>query len=100
VTSHTMVILPFNNIETVKLALERDEDVAGVILEPGGAYSDTVPIDPNFLRELRHVTTDAGVLLIFDEVVTGGRYAPGGAQEFFDVLPWARSSEEESQRGR
>lgn len=80
------VVLPANDIDAVRTALETSE-VAGVIIEPGGGYSDTVPIDSAFLGELRQATRDRGTLLIFDEVVTGFRYARGGAQEFFDVLP-------------
>lgn len=81
------IVIPCNDIAGVTGVLEHDPDVAGVILEPGGAYSDMIPIDPAFLRQLRQVTRDLGVILIFDEVVTGFRYAPGGAQEYFDVIP-------------
>lgn len=80
------IVLPANDIDAVRTALEASE-VAGVIIEPGGGYSDTVPIDPAFLGQLREATRDHGTVLIFDEVVTGFRYARGGAQEFFDVLP-------------
>jgi glutamate-1-semialdehyde 2,1-aminomutase len=57
------------------------------MLEPGGGFTDTVPTDLEFLAALRELTRDAGVLLIFDEVVTGFRYAPGGVQEFAGVTP-------------
>jgi glutamate-1-semialdehyde 2,1-aminomutase len=81
------LVLPGNDIEAVRRALAEDRDIAGVILEPGGGYSDTIPTDLDFLRELRSVTRDAGVLLIFDEVVSGFRYAPGGVQEWTGVTP-------------
>ena len=45
------------------------------------------PIDPGFLKDLRQLTQDRGTVLIFDEVITGFRYAPGGAQEYYGVTP-------------
>jgi glutamate-1-semialdehyde 2,1-aminomutase len=80
------VVLPANDIERVRAAMDQ-EDVAGIIVEPGGGFSDTVPINPEFLTELRSITEEYGAVLIFDEVVTGFRYAVGGAQEYFGVLP-------------
>src|SRR5213083_608688 len=62
-----------------------DPEVAAVILEPAGGRSMTVPTNPAFLRALRELTRERGVVLIFDEVVTGLRMAPGGAQEYFGV---------------
>jgi glutamate-1-semialdehyde 2,1-aminomutase len=57
------------------------------MLEPTGGHFGAVPIAPGFLAQLRDETRQAGVLLIFDEVVTGFRVAPGGAQELFGVTP-------------
>jgi glutamate-1-semialdehyde 2,1-aminomutase len=65
----------------------RRGDVAGVILEPDGPVVGTVPMDPGYLRQLRDLTRRFDVPLIFDEVVTGFRLAPGGAQEYFGVVP-------------
>jgi glutamate-1-semialdehyde 2,1-aminomutase len=81
------ILLPANDIGVVRAALEQHPDVAAVMLEPGGGFSDTVPTDLNFLAELRELTQATGVLLIFDEVVTGFRYARGGVQEYANVLP-------------
>jgi glutamate-1-semialdehyde 2,1-aminomutase len=81
-----VVICPANDIKAVELALARG-DVAAVILEPAGGQSGTVPTIPGYLQELRAVTARHGVVLIFDEVITGFRYAPGGAQEYFGVTP-------------
>ena len=67
--------------------LEGDDDIAGVIVEPGGAHGDTIPSDADFLAGLRRLTERLGIVLIFDEVVTGFRYARGGAQEYFGVIP-------------
>jgi glutamate-1-semialdehyde 2,1-aminomutase len=80
------VVLPAGNVPRLEATLERG-DIAAVIMEPAGAFNDTVPIDPTFLHAVREVTRRLGVLLIFDEVVTGFRYAPGGAQEYFGVTP-------------
>ena len=83
----SVLVLPFNDAAAFSQALDSCEDVAAVILEPGGSYDDTVPVDPRFLVHVRQETARRGVVLIFDEVVTGFRYAVGGAQEYFHVLP-------------
>jgi glutamate-1-semialdehyde 2,1-aminomutase len=62
-------------------------DVAAVILEPSGAAWGTVPLPGGFLAAARQLTEAAGTLLIFDEVVTGFRWAPGGVQEAAGVRP-------------
>ena len=75
-----------NDLEHVRALLDAHE-VAAVILEPAGARSMVAPTSPAFLRGLRELTRQRGVVLIFDEVVTGFRMAPGGAQEYFGVTP-------------
>jgi glutamate-1-semialdehyde 2,1-aminomutase len=76
---------------TAKLA---SGDVAAVILEPTGASHGQVPLRPEFLHALRAATERAGTLLIMDEVITGFRVSPGGAQGAFGVTPdlatWAK----------
>ncbi len=62
-------------------------EFAALILEPGGAAAGCVPLDASYLRHLRERTSEAGTLLVFDEVVSGFRWAPGGAQEWFRVVP-------------
>jgi glutamate-1-semialdehyde 2,1-aminomutase len=62
-------------------------DVAAVILEPSGAAWGTVPLPQGFLAAARRLTDAAGTLLVFDEVVTGFRWAPGGVQEAAGVRP-------------
>lgn len=64
----------------------RDGGVAAVIIEPAGGYSGAVPFSPDFLEAARRLCDQAGSLLIFDEVVTGFRWSPGGAQEILGVL--------------
>ena len=67
--------------------LDDDDDIAAAILEPTGAHGAQLPIDPAFLVELRELTRQHGVLLIFDEVVTGFRVSPGGAQVEYGIRP-------------
>ncbi len=62
-------------------------DVAAVILEPSGASWATIPLESEFLKQVRSLCSKHGVLVIFDEVITGFRWAPGGAQERFGVTP-------------
>jgi glutamate-1-semialdehyde 2,1-aminomutase len=61
--------------------------VAAILVEPVPANMGVVPPEPGFLEELRRAADGAGALLIFDEVITGFRVAPGGAQERYGVLP-------------
>ncbi|PYO02880.1 MAG: aspartate aminotransferase family protein [Candidatus Rokuibacteriota bacterium] len=85
-TLDQVITCPPNDIKAAETILERG-DIAAVILEPAGGQSGTTPTIPGYLQELRAVTQRHGVLLIFDEVITGFRYAPGGAQEYFGVTP-------------
>ncbi|MBI2165294.1 MAG: aspartate aminotransferase family protein [Chloroflexi bacterium] len=84
---NTMIVLPPNNLAGVEKALTEDKDVAAVILEPTGAHMGLTPVYPSFLHSLRDVTLRHNVLLIFDEVVTGFRISPGGAQARYGVTP-------------
>jgi glutamate-1-semialdehyde 2,1-aminomutase len=81
-----VALCPPNDIAAVRAALAAG-DVAATILEPTGGHFGTVPIAPGFLQRLRDEATRAGVVLIFDEVVTGFRVAPGGAQALYGVTP-------------
>jgi glutamate-1-semialdehyde 2,1-aminomutase len=83
-TLSTTLVAPCNDIDHVRELLE-DHPVAAIILEPAGGRSMTVPTNPAFLKALREETRRRGVVLIFDEVVTGFRMAAGGAQEYFGV---------------
>ena len=86
-TLSTMIILPPNDIEILEKTLQDNDDVAAVILEPTGAHMGLEPVLPEFLQQLREVTERYGVVLIFDEVVTGFRVSRGGAQEYFGIRP-------------
>jgi glutamate-1-semialdehyde 2,1-aminomutase len=85
-TMDQVVICPPNDLKAVEAACQRG-DVAAIILEPAGGQAGTTPTIPGYLQELRALTTRQQVVLIFDEVITGFRYAPGGAQEYFGVIP-------------
>jgi glutamate-1-semialdehyde 2,1-aminomutase len=76
-----------NDVEGLERLLEAHDDIAAAILEPTGAHGARLPIDPPFLSALRELTRRHGVLLIFDEVVTGFRVSPGGAQAHYGVTP-------------
>jgi glutamate-1-semialdehyde 2,1-aminomutase len=82
-----VVLLPSGDLEAVERAFAQSDDIAAVILEPTGASTGAVPLDPAFVRALREVTQRHGAVLIFDEVVTGFRVAPGGAQQALGVTP-------------
>lgn len=80
-----LLICPFNDLErTARILRQHAGDLAGVILEP---ISGAIAATPEFLRGLRELTRELGAVLIFDEIVTGFRMAPGGAQELFGVVP-------------
>ncbi len=86
--TETMLVAYPNNIESVRQLLEAHPDqVAAVIVEPGGGSNGIIPTNVPFLRELRTLTAERGVVLIFDEVITGFRYSPGGAQQVYGVTP-------------
>jgi glutamate-1-semialdehyde 2,1-aminomutase len=76
-----------NDVAGLARLFEEHDDIAAAILEPTGAHGARLPIDPPFLSALRELTRRHGVLLIFDEVVTGFRVAPGGAQAHYGITP-------------
>jgi glutamate-1-semialdehyde 2,1-aminomutase len=78
------LLVPFNNLEKVKENL-KEKDVAAVIIEPVLGAGGGIPAEKQFLKGLRELCDERDVLLIFDEVITGFRLAPGGAQEYFKV---------------
>ena len=81
-----VVLVPPGDVEALAAALS-GEDIAAVIIEPIGSNSGKEPVEPSFLTELRALTLKYGTVLIFDEVVTGFRLAPGGAQGRFGITP-------------
>ena len=79
-----MLIAPFNDLAAVETLLTEHQDVAAIIAEP---LQRIIPAQPGYLQGLRELCTKHGVLLIFDEIVTGFRLAYGGAQERYGVVP-------------
>lgn len=85
-TMSNTISVPQGDVHLVEEKLAAG-DVAALILEPTGASWGTLPLRPDFLRELREVTAKHNVVLIFDEVVTGFRVAPGGVQGRYGITP-------------
>ncbi len=82
------ISLPFNNLRAVQETFDRcGEEVAALIVEPVAGNMGVVAPETAFLRGLREITKQAGSLLIFDEVITGFRLGPGGAQEYYRIDP-------------
>ena len=76
----------YNDLSSVEALLKANPgEVAAVIVEPVAANMGVVPPQPGFLQGLRRLCDESGALLVFDEVITGFRLAPGGAQEYYDV---------------
>jgi glutamate-1-semialdehyde 2,1-aminomutase len=78
------IVLPFNDLEAVKERL-KNEEVASIIIEPVLGAGGGIPVEKEFLKGLREFCDEKEILLIFDEVITGFRLAPGGAQQYYGV---------------
>jgi glutamate-1-semialdehyde 2,1-aminomutase len=84
-TDNNVVVAPFNDLErTAEIIAEHADDLAAVITEP---MMRTITPKDDFLKGLREICDEHGIVLIFDEIVTGFRLAWGGAQERYDVVP-------------
>ena len=81
------VLLPANDLDAIETTLAEDDQIAALILEPSGGSWGTIPLEDGYLQGLREITRRHCVLLIFDEVITGFRFAPGGMQEYAGVVP-------------
>lgn len=87
ITKYTKAF-PANDLDFVrKLVEEHRDDFAGILIEPVITSGGGVACKPEFLRGLREITRETGAVLMFDEVITGFRLAPGGGQEYFGVTP-------------
>lgn len=87
-TAQDTLIAEFNNIKDVSKILDQNKDqVAAVIIEPVAGNMGCVPPNEGFLQQLRELCTENGAVLIFDEVMTGFRLSPAGAQGIFNVEP-------------
>ncbi len=78
---------PFNDLDAATEAIRKQEDLAGVIVEPVLGAGGAIPGDKEFLQALREETEARDTLLIFDEIITGFRLALGGAQEYYGIKP-------------
>ena len=81
------VTIPPNDLNRVETAFKNDDQIGAVILEPCGGHWGAVPIRGEFLLGLRELCDKYGRILIFDEVITGFRVSPGGAQGYYGVIP-------------
>jgi glutamate-1-semialdehyde 2,1-aminomutase len=82
------VVVAFNDLEAVRTEIEENPNrLAAIVVEPVAGNMGVVPPRPGFLEGLRELCTRDGALLIFDEVITGFRVAPGGAQQLYQVKP-------------
>ncbi len=82
------LIADFNDINSVARLIEKHPDqIAAVFVEPVMGNAGLIPPIEGFLQQLRDLTRNNGILLVFDEVMTGFRLAPGGAQQLYDVTP-------------
>ena len=87
-TASNTIVLPYNNFEALEETLKREgNEIAALILEPVVANSGLILPRNGYLTFLRKKTEEYGIVLIFDEVVTGFRIALGGAQEYYRVRP-------------
>jgi glutamate-1-semialdehyde 2,1-aminomutase len=81
------LVCPVNDVPALEKLLAEHGDVAAVIMEPTGATFGLVPLAAGFAAKVRELTARKSVLLIFDEVITGFRVSPGGAQQLVGVTP-------------
>lgn len=87
-TAKDTLLAPFNDMEAVKQVVEANKDeIAAIILEPVAGNMGCVLPAPGFLEGLRELCDEKGIILIFDEVMTGFRLAKGGAQQYLGVKP-------------
>jgi len=87
-TTRNTIVIPFNNAEKFENAVkENKDDLAAVIVEPVIGNIGLVLPKAGFLETLRELTENYGIVLIFDEIITGFRMALGGAQEYYGVTP-------------
>jgi glutamate-1-semialdehyde 2,1-aminomutase len=82
------ISVPYNHLKAVQQAVEGHQgQIAALIVEPVAGNMGLVPPEPGFLQGLREICTKEGIVLIFDEVMTGFRLSRGGAQQLYNVIP-------------
>lgn len=85
--SKNTLVVPYNNSEELEKVIRKNKDIAGVIVEPILGNMGVILPEKNFLEDMRKITKQNDVPLIFDEIITGFRISPGGAQEHFGIKP-------------
>jgi glutamate-1-semialdehyde 2,1-aminomutase len=81
-------VLPFNNLELLEKVLKKEgHEIAAIIMEPFAHNSGSICPKPGYLEAVRDLTRQYGIVFIFDEIITGFRKCPGGAQQYFGVTP-------------
>jgi glutamate-1-semialdehyde 2,1-aminomutase len=87
-TTQNTIVLPYNDIEALENVLQKEgNDIAAVIIEPVMANVGLILPKKDYLQKLRKLTSQYGVVLVFDEIIMGFRLALGGAQEYFNITP-------------
>ncbi|MDP6453075.1 MAG: aspartate aminotransferase family protein [SAR202 cluster bacterium] len=87
-TADDLIVLPWNDLDAVRrIAEEQGPEIAAIITEPIMCNANCIMPKPGYLEGLRRVCDEHGIVLIFDEVITGFRVSLGGAQELFGVTP-------------
>jgi len=87
-TTRNTLVLPYNDIESFEKTIENEGDnIAAVIIEPIIGNAGVILPKDGYLKRIRELTKEKGILLIFDEVITGFRLAFGGAQEYYGIIP-------------
>ncbi len=86
-TTKNTIIAPFNDVEAIEKIVKSESDIACLILEPIIGNAGCILPGDGYLKFLREITEEAGIVLIFDEVITGFRVSLGGAQEYYGILP-------------
>ncbi|GAB4311397.1 MAG: glutamate-1-semialdehyde 2,1-aminomutase [Methanobacteriaceae archaeon] len=86
-TTKNTILVPFNDPEALLKIINKEKDIAAVIVEPVMGNIGCIPPKDNYLTFLRNITRENDIILIFDEVITGFRLAEGGAQDYYKVTP-------------
>jgi glutamate-1-semialdehyde 2,1-aminomutase len=81
------LVLPYNNFTELERVIDKNKNIAGVIIEPVPANTGLILPDKEYLSNIRSITRKENIVLIFDEVITGFRLSLGGASEFFGIQP-------------
>ena len=87
-TIKNTIVLPFNNTDVFEKVIKQNKDnIAAVIIEPVIGNAGVILPKERYLKDIRKITEEEGIILIFDEVITGFRLALGGAQEYYRIIP-------------